>query len=264
MNTKLSGLNNEVGGVGMALGQASLTVAEQANTFSTFSAGGVDTTQHVISKITSPSGPVPLKIVKNSVLQPGQAADVDYALSFDTKPGGTAYPNATMSDGRPTIGKTGTTNTAQSAFFIGGIPQYTLAVGIFTQNQSDRTTQTLNDLGGLSQGGFGGTWPAMIWRAFADREFAQLPIKQFPVPPFTGSKWVQVPRMPQHHNHHHPGPTPVTTPTPIPTPSCKFFGKKKGCPTPTPNPTPSFPTTPSPSPSTSCTPGQRGCPPAPG
>ena len=192
VDTKASGLDNEVGGVGMALGQASLTVAEQANTFATFAAGGVDTTQHVISKITAPSGPVPLKIVKNSVLQPGQAADVDYALSFDDRPGGTAYPNATMTDGRPIIGKTGTTNTAQSAFFVGGIPQLTLAVGIFTQNQSDHTAQTLNGLGGLSQGGFGGTWPAMIWHAFAQREFAQLPIRQFPVPPFTGSKWVQV------------------------------------------------------------------------
>ena len=144
----------------MALGQASLTVGEQANTFATLAAGGMDTTQHVIARITAPGGPVPLKVVRNTVLEPGQAADVDYALSFDTQPGGTAYPNATMADGRPVIGKTGTTNTAQSAFFIGSIPQYTLAVGIFTQNQSDRTAQTLNGLGGLSQGGFGGTWPA--------------------------------------------------------------------------------------------------------
>ncbi len=246
VNAKLSGLNNEVGGVGMALGQASLTVAEQANTFSTFAAGGVDTTQHVISKITSPNGPVPVKVVKNSVLPEGQAADIDYALSFDTKPGGTGYPNATMSDGRPIIGKTGTTNTAQSAFFIGAIPQYTLAVGIFTQNQSDHTTQTLNLLGGLSQGGFGGTWAAMIWHAFAMKEFAQLPIRQFPTPPFTGSKWVQIPRMPMH-------PKPSPPPTPVPGRHCKFFGKK-GCPTPTPSPVPTFPTptvSVSPSPTTS-------------
>ena len=82
-------------------------------------------------------------------------------------------------------------------------------MGIFTQNQSDHTAQTLNGLGGLSQGGFGGTWPAMIWHAFAQREFAQLPIRQFPVPPFTGSKWVQVlpPPKQHHHHHHHPVPT---------------------------------------------------------
>jgi membrane peptidoglycan carboxypeptidase len=249
VNPKLSGLNNEVGGVGMALGQASLTVAEQANTFSTFAAGGVDTTQHVISKITSPNGPVALKIMKNPVLEPGQAADIDYALSFDDKPGGTAYPNATMSDGRPIIAKTGTTDNAQSAFFVGSIPQYTLAVGIFTQNQSDHTTQTLNDLGGLSQGGYGGTWPALIWHSFAEREFAQLPIKQFRVPPFTGSKWVQVVPVPKQHHHHHPMPTPVTTPSP----GCKFFGKKR-CPSPAPTtPAPTLPPSPGPSPSPTCT-----------
>ncbi len=260
VDTKASGLDNEVGGVGMALGQASLTVAEQANTFSTFVAGGVDTTQHVISKITAPSGPVPLKIVRNSVLQPGQAADVDYALSFDDRPGGTAYPNATMGDGRPIIGKTGTTNTAQSAFFVGGIPQFTLAVGIFTQNQSDHTAQTLNGLGGLSQGGFGGTWPAMIWHAFAEREFAQLPIRQFRVPPFTGSKWVQVLPPPKHHHHHHrpvPTPNPTPLPTTTPSPGCsQFFGQS--CPSPSPTPTPTIPT-PNPTPSPTCTPGQRGC-----
>ncbi len=249
VNPKLSGLNNEVGGVGMALGQASLTVAEQANTFSTFAAGGVDTTQHVISKITSPNGPVALKIMKNPVLEPGQAADIDYALSFDDKPGGTAYPNATMSDGRPIIAKTGTTDNAQSAFFVGSIPQYTLAVGIFTQNQSDHTTQTLNDLGGLSQGGYGGTWPAMIWHSFAEREFAQLSIRQFPVPPFTGSKWVQVVPVPKQRHQHHPIPNPVTTPSP----GCKFFGKKR-CPSPTPVPTtPTLPPSPGPSPSPTCT-----------
>ena len=237
VNTKLSGLDNEVGGVGMALGQASLTVGEQANTFATLAADGVSTTPHVISKITAPGGPVPLRIVKNIVLQPGQAADVDYALSFDTIYG--TATNAAMTDGRAIIGKTGTTNTAQSAFFIGAIPQYSLAVGIFTQNQSDHTTQTLNLLGGQSQGGYGGTWPALIWHTFAEKEFAKLPIKQLPTPPFTGSKWVQVPPAPVHHHRHHPGPTPSPFPTavPSPSPSCTpFFGRPCPPTTPAPNP----------------------------
>jgi membrane peptidoglycan carboxypeptidase len=259
VNTKLSGLDNEIGGVGMALGQASLTVGEQANTFAALAADGVSTTPHVISSITAPSGPVALKIVKNTVLQPGQAADVDYALSFDTQYG--TATGAAMSDGRPIIGKTGTTNSAQSAFFIGSIPQYTLAVGIFTQNQSDHTTETLNGLGGLSQGGYGGTWPAMIWHTFAEREFAKLPIKQFPSPPFLGSNWVQVLPVPvpvpvQRH-HHQPPPPPQPSPTPTPIPSCTpAFGQP--CPQPTPSQTPS----PGPSPTPTCTPGR--CPTPPG
>jgi membrane peptidoglycan carboxypeptidase len=260
VNTKLSGLDNEIGGVGMALGQASLTVGEQANTFATLAAGGVSTTPHVISKITAPTGPVALKIVKNTVLQPGQAADVDYALSFDTIYG--TATNAAMSDGRPIIGKTGTTNAAQSAFFIGAIPQYSLAVGIFTQNQSDHTTQTLNLLGGQSQGGYGGTWPALIWHTFAEQEFAKLPIKPLAIAPFAGSKWIQVLPPPVQH-HHHPAPNPTSTPnpppSPTPSPSCsQFFGQP--CPSPTPTPG-----GPGPGPSPTCTPGPgRRCHPGQG
>ncbi len=87
---------------------------------------------------------------------------------------------AGMSDGRPIIAKTGTTNTAQSAFFIGAIPQESLAVGIFTNHQSGlpNDPQTLNGLGGISQG-FGGTWPAMIWHTYAENMFAPLGVQQF-------------------------------------------------------------------------------------
>jgi membrane peptidoglycan carboxypeptidase len=103
---------------------------------------------------------------------------------------------AAMNDGRPIIAKTGTTNTAQSAFFIGAIPQYALSVGIFTENQSTKTTETLNGLGGSAGGGFGGYWPARIWNTFAEAEFAQLPQEPFLSTVFTGAKWNQVGNLP--------------------------------------------------------------------
>jgi membrane peptidoglycan carboxypeptidase len=241
-----SGLQHMEGQSGIALGQASLTVEEQANTFAVLAAHGQYVTPHVISKITSPTGPVPLRVVRYPVLNPGEAADVDYALSFDTIYG--TATNAAMADGRPIIGKTGTTNNAQSAFFIGAIPQYSLAVGIFTNKQ----TETLNGLGGQSQGGYGGTWPALIWHTFAEKEFAKLPIKQLPVPPFEGTKWVQAPPPPVQHHHKpvpNPTPTPNPTPSPTPSPSCsQVFGQP--CPSPTPTPG-----GPGPGPTPTCTPG---------
>ena len=95
---------------------------------------------------------------------------------------------AGMSDGRPIIAKTGTTNTAQSAFFIGAIPQESLAIGIFTNHQSGLASdpQTLNGLGGISQG-FGGTWPAMIWHTYAQNMFLPLGVEQFQPVVFTGA-----------------------------------------------------------------------------
>ena len=248
-----SGLQDMLGQSGIALGQASLTVEEQANMFATLAAGGKFVTPHVVAKITTSTGvQVPLRIVNYPVLTAPQAADVDWALSFDTVYG--TATNAAMADGRPIIGKTGTTNDAQSAFFIGAIPQYSLAVGIFTNKQ----TQSLNFLGGQSQGGYGGTWPALIWHTFAEDEFAKLPIAPLPKPPFAGSKWIQVLPAPPQHHHHHPGPSVTPTPFPTPTPGtgCNpLFGQP--CPTPTPNPP--FP---GPGPSPFCTPAPgRQCPP---
>jgi membrane peptidoglycan carboxypeptidase len=174
--------------VGLALGQAALTVGEQANTFATLVNNGEYNTPHVIQQITKANAIVASKVTHHEVLTPAEDSDVDYALSFDTIQG--TGTNAAMSDGRPIIGKTGTTNTGQSAFFLGAIPQYSLAVGMFTNQQNGSTAsnaQTLNGVGGLP--GYGGEWPALIWHAFAQKEFLHLPIQQFPTPDFGGTAW---------------------------------------------------------------------------
>jgi membrane peptidoglycan carboxypeptidase len=112
-------------------------------------------------------------------------------MSVDTAPYGTA-PTAGMSNGQEIIAKTGTTNTAQSAFFIGAIPSQSLAVALFT-NEQGKGAQTLNNLGGNSQGGFGGTWPAAIWHTYAENVFVPMGVEQFQTPVFTGSPWNEVP-----------------------------------------------------------------------
>jgi membrane peptidoglycan carboxypeptidase len=101
-----------------------------------------------------------------------------------------------MSNGQEIIAKTGTTDSAQSAFFIGAIPSQTLAVALFTDEQGSKqgkATQTLDMLGGLSQGGMGGTWPAAIWHTYAEDQFVPLGVEPFPAPVFTGATWNQVP-----------------------------------------------------------------------
>jgi len=122
------------------------------------------------------------------VLTPAQTSQVQYAME-DTTVNGTAVNAANGLGGRPIIAKTGTTDNAQSAFFIGAIPQYALTVGIFTENQSDKTKETLNGLGGDVGGGFGGYWPARIWNTFAENEWASTPVQQFQTPIFTGQTW---------------------------------------------------------------------------
>ena len=134
---------------------------------------------------------------RHVVLTPDEASDVDYALSFDDKPGGTA-PNAGLADGRELIAKTGTTNLSQSAFFIGAIPQFSLAVGMFTNEQGCPTNisgcaaaanqesappagvQTLYGVGNLP--GYGGEWPATIWHAYAQKMFGSMTGEGLPHP----------------------------------------------------------------------------------
>jgi membrane peptidoglycan carboxypeptidase len=261
VDVKASGLSSMIGEAGMALGQGSLTVEEQASTYSTFANGGTVLTPHLVASFTENGTKHIAVVTSNQVLSKDQAGSVDWALLDDVKYG--TGTKAELPDGRPIIAKTGTTNNAQSAFFIGAIPQYTLAVGIFTANQSDHTTQTLNDLGGGGDAaGFGGYWPALIWHNFAESEFLNLPVEQFPVPAvFPGSKWVQVEKMPgkkhKKHKGHGPvfGPSPPPTgpgPGPSPSPSCSFGFCN---PSPSPSPTPPNPS-PSPTPDPSCSFGQ--------
>ena len=269
----LKGLNNlfslngsQAGSVQIALGEGPLTTVEQADTFATFAADGHYATAHIVAKIKQADGAiVPSKVLHSTPLSAVQAADVDYALSFDnqpTYPGATGYPNAAWD--RPVVAKTGTLGTgavASEAWFNGAIPQYSLSVALFTNKQS----QDIDGLGGIA-GGLGGTWPAKIWDSFMTKQFASVPVEQLPTPDYTGFvKWNQVGNLPkpkpkQAHNHKQPGP-------PNPGPTCKPHGPFRPCPggsssPPVPTPTTSAPA-PTPSPTCTVSPGNPCQSPAP-
>jgi membrane peptidoglycan carboxypeptidase len=243
VNTTASGLQQQAHEVGLALGIGSLTVEEQATTFATLANDGQYVTPHVIAQITQnqngTSVNVPLKITRRQVLTPAQAADVDYALSFDTSQGGTAFPNGVLNPNRPTIGKTGTTDDEESAFFLGAIPQYSFAVGMFTNEQNGQAGgQSLGILPSVNgqPSGNGGNWPATIWQSYMQDEFTGLPVEPLPTPDYTGfTMWNQVPPQPKPKKQSNPNPCPTghrhfgicppgaggnggPTPQPIPTP----------------------------------------------
>ncbi|HEX4256314.1 MAG TPA: transglycosylase domain-containing protein [Streptosporangiaceae bacterium] len=232
-----SGLQGDVGHVGMALGQDSLSINEQDTMLATLDNNGTYHAAHLIQQISSATINKTATVKTAQVLTPDKDSQVQYAMSFDTVNGtGTA---AAMNDGRPIIAKTGTTDSARSLFFVGAIPQYALTVGIFTKDQGStingkKNTETLATLGGNVGGGFGGYWPARIWHSFAQDAFASLPIQQFPTPEFSGTAWnmfgadgvpatatptpTQTQTQPRHH-HFTPPAVPVV---PVPTPSAGF------------------------------------------
>jgi membrane peptidoglycan carboxypeptidase len=244
---------------GSALGQASLTVEEQANMIATLANGGEYHTPHVIKKVIDGANVIQAKILSHQVLTPDQAAEVDYAMSFDMGPLGTAN-GLGLTNGQTVIAKTGTTNLSQSAFFLGATPRYAMAVGMFvshpgctlppSQQYLCQSTgalaytppaglETLFGVGGLA--GYGGQWPAIIWHDFYLKEFNSLPVEAWPpLPANFGSPWnlaVQPPK---------PKPRPHPTP-----PSHPCQGNSRKCPA-SPGPSPSSGST--------CPPGPLPCP----
>ena len=269
---------------GIALGQASLTVEEQANTIATLANGGTYHQPHVVAKIAWQDPASGMQVVKKAVIKshpvltPQQAADVDWALSFDNQPGLGTAPGEGMNNGQPVIAKTGTTNLAQQAFFMGAVPRYAMAVGMFVSDNRcppalvqacksklslsyappmGHGMQTLFGIGGLA--GYGGGWPAAIWHAYFNQEFSSLPIQQWPSLNTTGmATWNlvgQLPVMPKPHPNHQPGPHPH---------GC--FGNVKKCPggggTGGGGGGPGGPPTPAPTPTPTCT-SVLGCNPSP-
>jgi membrane peptidoglycan carboxypeptidase len=257
------------GSVQIALGQGDLTPIEQASTFATLMDNGIYHAPHVISKLSAWKNggeqPVQVQIPTHTVMTPHAAADEDYALSFDTV-NGTGFPNATW-PGRTVIGKTGTLgngNLASEAWFVGAIPQYAMAVGLWTNSQT-QNLDNLPSLGGIG-GSFGGAWPAATWKAFMETEFAKLPVASLPTPDYTGfAQWIQVApkkqrpacqqgqfkdcRCPKGQNCQNPNPNPSCGQgngnghggqpcggnSPSPSPSCGFLGQNCNSPSPSPS-----------------------------
>ena len=156
-------------------------------------------------------------------------------MSEDTAPYGTA-PTAGLSNGQEIIAKTGTTNTAQSAFFIGAIPSQALAVALFTNEQGNGpASRRSTTSAAMPEGGYGGTWSAAIWHTYAEDEFVPLGRRAVHPPIFTGSTWNLVPpglrkvatkHKKQNHGQNHgqngnlPGQGSGGNPNPFPTYTC--------------------------------------------
>jgi membrane peptidoglycan carboxypeptidase len=210
-----SGLADMEGQAGTALGQASLTVEEQANMIATLADGGVWHTPHVVKQIIVGNATTAAKIDQREVLTPDETAEVDYAMSFDMGSMGTAN-GLGLTNGQTVIAKTGTTNLSQQAFFLGATPRYAMAVGMFTNKNGcpkrlgsvctstqslafappAQVKQTLFGVGGLA--GYGGQWPAIIWHDYFMKNFNSVPVQSWPALPANfGSAWNLVPPLPK-------------------------------------------------------------------
>jgi membrane peptidoglycan carboxypeptidase len=150
------------------------------------------------------------------------------------QPGGTAYGHALS--GRPSAGKTGTTDRNTNAWFTGFTPQLCMSVWIGNVNRNKTIAA-----GGVGEV-FGGTLPAEIWQSAMDAALLGAPVEQFPAPAPIG--------LPQNQTTTSPSPTASATATSSPSPTVT----ETVAPPPTPTATVTIPPTHSSSPTPSPTP----------
>lgn len=152
--------------ISLPLGAVDLTPLEMAGAFATFANNGWHSDTTFIVQVTDSSGNVLLdntpkpKLVLNS----WAAASINSALQGVIN-NGTARAAQL---GRPAAGKTGTTSSERDIWFVGYVPQ--LSVAVWMGNDNYRP---------MSYGATGGTIVAPVWRDFMSQALEGVPAENF-------------------------------------------------------------------------------------
>lgn len=157
--------------VSLPLGAADVTPMEVAGAYAVFASGGYKSKTTMIARVTDRNG----NLVLDNTPKPELILD-PIAVSYLTDAlrgvvtNGTAT-EAQLSEGRPVAGKTGTTSDFRDAWFVGYVPQLSVAIWIGNDDYSP-----------MSNGVTGGVYVTPIWRRFMEKALAGQAIEQFPVP----------------------------------------------------------------------------------
>jgi len=155
--------------VSLPLGPIGITPMEMASAYATFANNGWKSDTTMILQVTDNNGNV---IIDNTtkpqlVLDEWSTASLTTILQNVLRPGGTA-PAANI--GRPAAGKTGTTSGERDVWFVGYVPQLSVAVWI-GNDDFNRT---------LGRGVTGGGTAATVWRQFMNMALENEPVLPFP------------------------------------------------------------------------------------
>jgi len=155
----------------LALGAYEVTPLEIANAYATFASGGTFAPPVLITKIVGPDGrplELPPAPPTRSVLQPDEAY-LTTSLLCGVVQTGTARRAKAL--GRPVAGKTGTTNDAKDAWFVGYSPELVAAVWV-----------GYDDALPLGSGEQGAVTALPAWVDFMGQAHEGMPATNFPRP----------------------------------------------------------------------------------
>ncbi len=172
-------------GLTVPLGTASPTVLDMASAYATFAAQGLYNAPTSILSVKTFSGGVLYQLTPHParVFAPDVMADLTWALQ-GVVTNGSGF--AAQQLGRPSAGKTGTTNSNRSAWYDGFTPQLATAVAMFRPN-ADGSLQSMAGVGGMASV-TGGSFPAKMWTAYMSAALQGTPVVPFPKPAYIGGQ----------------------------------------------------------------------------
>ncbi|MCW1805321.1 transglycosylase domain-containing protein [Brachybacterium squillarum] len=161
------------------LGSASPTVREMAEAYATIASGGVYHSAYIVETMTNADGSQEYehKDTAKRVLDEGVATNATVALQGPPSTG-SAKALVDIMDGRPVAGKTGTSESFRSAWFVGFTPQLVTGVGMFQPN-ADGGEDPLTPWGDYSNI-TGGSYPTEIWGSIMSRSLEGQDFEDFP------------------------------------------------------------------------------------
>jgi penicillin-binding protein 1A len=153
----------------LALGAADLTLIEHTSAFSVFPDDGIHIEPHFIRRVTSYDGNVLEEDRPNvtDVISPDVAHTMT-AMLEDVVQFGTGVRAKEL--GRPSAGKTGTTNDFTDAWYMGFTPQITAGVWVGNDNPGVSL--------GMKETGARAALP--IWLEFMQKAMQGMPVENFP------------------------------------------------------------------------------------
>ncbi len=161
------------------LGTSSPTALDMADAYATFAARGERAEPTMIKQVKTPDKQTDFEFEPETrrEFDVDVMDNVNFALQQVVNVG---TGTTALGLGRPSAGKTGTTDNNMSAWYVGYTPQLSTAV-MMAKSDKNGNMVTLEGTGGMSSV-TGGSFPAQIWTAFNRGALEGLPVETFPMP----------------------------------------------------------------------------------
>ncbi|MCL1800726.1 MAG: transglycosylase domain-containing protein [Promicromonosporaceae bacterium] len=160
----------------MVLGTQNTSPLQLAAAYATFASGGIYCDPIAIVSVKDRNGnslPVPSANCQGGAIEREAALQVSLTMEQSMFQG--TGRQAQLAGGRPSAGKTGTTNDSNHTWFIGYTPQLSTAAWVGShRGQQTNTNLTLN--GRFIRTLFGSTVAAPMWRDFMNQALADRPM----------------------------------------------------------------------------------------